>query len=117
MSYVPSPQTSSCEGHDDVNDPLLASYAGAKRRIAALEQQLQNLRDAGAKRKQLVTPLVTLILQLLTALFYGSNQVTNITRGRVICRLVSLFDSVEELIEEDDRRNSEDELDVEHTME
>jgi hypothetical protein len=30
---------------------LQATYAGAKRKIAALEQQLQNLKEAGAKRK------------------------------------------------------------------
>lgn len=30
---------------------LQATYAGAKRKIAALEQQLQNLKEAGMKRK------------------------------------------------------------------
>jgi hypothetical protein len=36
-------------------DNMRATYAGAKRRIAALEEQLQNLRDAGSKRKLYVS--------------------------------------------------------------
>lgn len=32
-------------------DSLRATYAGAKRRIAVLEQQLQVLHEAGTKRK------------------------------------------------------------------
>jgi hypothetical protein len=33
------------------NEDILATYAGAKRRIAALEQQLESLQDTSAKRK------------------------------------------------------------------
>lgn len=36
---------------DNTEDELRATYAGAKRRIAALEQQLQTLLEAGSKRK------------------------------------------------------------------
>jgi hypothetical protein len=35
----------------DNEGDMRATYAGAKRRIAALEQQLENLWDTGAKRK------------------------------------------------------------------
>jgi hypothetical protein len=34
--------------------PIVAIYAGAKRRIAALEQQLQNLQEAGTRQKSYV---------------------------------------------------------------
>jgi hypothetical protein len=37
------------DGEEDTD--IHAVYAGAKRRIAALEQQLQNIKDAGPKRK------------------------------------------------------------------
>lgn len=36
---------------DNAEDELRVTYAGAKRRIAALEQQLQTLLEAGTKRK------------------------------------------------------------------
>lgn len=45
-------------GRADLPDPetepntLQATYAGAKRRIAALEQQLVNLQEAGSQRKK-----------------------------------------------------------------
>jgi hypothetical protein len=45
-SQNPVPNT-----EDEGESNLTAVYAGAKRRIAALEQQLQNLKDAGVKRK------------------------------------------------------------------
>jgi hypothetical protein len=31
--------------------PMATAYAGARRRIAALEEQLQNIQDTGKKRK------------------------------------------------------------------
>jgi len=41
--------------HDpQTEDSLRATYAGAKRRIAVLEQQLQALHEAGTKRKSQV---------------------------------------------------------------
>lgn len=39
---------------DDNSDSLRATYAGAKRRIANLEQQLKTIQEAGAKRKSYV---------------------------------------------------------------
>lgn len=42
---------SQIESSDNTGNELRATYAGAKRRIAALEQQLQGLLDAGNKRK------------------------------------------------------------------
>lgn len=36
---------------DDEASTLRATYAGAKRRIAALEQQIQILQDGGPKKK------------------------------------------------------------------
>lgn len=39
---------------DDDDDELRATYAGAKRRIAALELQLQTYAEAGTKRKSYV---------------------------------------------------------------
>jgi hypothetical protein len=46
---------SSTPNQADCEDGIRATYAGAKRRIAALEQQLQNLKDAGSKRKLYVS--------------------------------------------------------------
>jgi hypothetical protein len=44
--------------HPD-DDNLRTTYAGAKRRIAALEEQLQNMKDAGSKCKSYcVNPFV-----------------------------------------------------------
>lgn len=37
---------------NDDTEELRATYAGAKRRIAALELQLQNYQEAGNKRKK-----------------------------------------------------------------
>jgi hypothetical protein len=54
---------------------------------------------------------------------FFSNAKSNVTQGRVICRLVSMFESVDELVEENDRRRTleaESELDEEppeHTLE
>jgi hypothetical protein len=39
----------SADQHD--NDEIHVTYAGAKRRIAALEQQLKDLQTAGTKQK------------------------------------------------------------------
>ena len=36
---------------DHYEEDLCATYSGAKRRIAALEQQLEDLQNASAKRK------------------------------------------------------------------
>lgn len=36
---------------DSADESLRATYSGAKRRIAALEQQLEDLRNAGSKHK------------------------------------------------------------------
>jgi phage-related minor tail protein len=47
----------STTNQQDGEDHIRATYAGAKRRIAALEEQLQNLRDAGVKRKSRVPVL------------------------------------------------------------
>lgn len=35
-----------------------------------------------------------------------SNAQSNVTQGRVLCRLVSMFESVDELVEESDRRHA-----------
>lgn len=37
---------------------------------------------------------------------HDSNVVSNITQGRAICRLVSMFETVDDLVEENDRRLS-----------
>jgi predicted nucleic acid-binding Zn-ribbon protein len=41
--------TSTTDQHEE--EDLRATYSGAKRRIAALEEQLEDLRNAGTKRK------------------------------------------------------------------
>lgn len=43
---------------EESNATLQATYAGAKRKIAALELQLQNVQEAGRKRKLYVDLVV-----------------------------------------------------------
>lgn len=52
--------TTGTQSPDNIPDELRATYAGAKRRIAALEQQLQTLLDAGSKRKLYVVVFFSL---------------------------------------------------------
>ena len=47
-------QNSTPDQANNEND-MRATYTGAKHRIAALEEQLQNLRDVGSKRKSYVS--------------------------------------------------------------
>lgn len=41
-----------------------------------------------------------------TDIHRGRDLPSNVTQGRVICRLVAMFDSVDELVEENDRRHA-----------
>lgn len=78
-----------------------ATYAGAKRRIAALEQQVLNLQEAGSQRKKYVVQNY----EFSVIHDYPCRQtISNVTQGRVIARLVSLFEPVEDLVDESDRR-------------
>lgn len=52
MSTQDQPPANTDINEDDVL--LRTTYAGAKRRIAALEQQLKTLQEAGTKRKSCV---------------------------------------------------------------
>jgi len=47
------------------------------------------------------------VFQLHDHLF-TRDSTSNVTQGRIICRLVSMFQSIEELIEENDRRCSQE---------
>lgn len=58
-------------------DELQATYAGAKRRIAALELQIQNYADAGNKRKSYV---------LMRLLFFLDTHLVLATLQRVLPR-------------------------------
>lgn len=77
-----------------------AIYAGAKRRIASLEQQIQTLQQAGSKRKSCVV-CILLLFMLNTC---QSDVLSNVTQGRVIHRLVSMFETLTEIVDESDRR-------------
>lgn len=91
---------------NDAAEPnaLQATYAGAKRRIATLELQIQALHAVDSQRKK----------QAGCSLFMNSGfsdlfhrvAVSDVTRGRVVTRLVSLFEPVEELVNESDRRRA-----------
>lgn len=102
---------------DGDDEQLRATYAGAKRRIAALELQLQTYQEAGSKRKKYVLSCVSSVL--FDDIFVSSDIVTSVNQGRVICRLVSMFDSVDFLVDESDRRRAlvEDMLDNDETPE
>lgn len=47
--------STSTDQPDSADEILRATFAGAKRRIAALEQQLEDLRNAGSKHKSYST--------------------------------------------------------------
>lgn len=100
-------------GNED--EELRATYAGARRRIATLEQQLQAFAEVGNKRKSYIFICFLAYLILLDC----SDTTTGITQGRVLCRLVSMFDSVDTLVDENDRRRTlmMDMEDVEETLE
>ena len=89
------------------DDDLRATYAGAKRRIAALEQQLEDLQNADNKRKSYDFHLLKTFKSRLTDKNCCGRVITsNISYGRIIPRLVSLFQTTEELVEESDRRHA-----------
>lgn len=50
MSSLSNPMNSA----EEPSTALQATYAGAKRKILALEMQVQNLQEAGSKRKSYV---------------------------------------------------------------
>lgn len=50
---------------DDNADSLRATYAGAKCRIATLEQQLKTMKEAGTKRKLYVLSPLPYVLILI----------------------------------------------------
>lgn len=77
-----------------------ALYAGAKRRIASLEQQIQTLQQVGSKRKSYV---ICILLRLMFN-YCQSDVLSNVTQGRVIHRLVSMFETLTEIVDESDRR-------------
>jgi len=85
-----------------LEDDFRAIYSGAKRRIAALEQELVNLQNAGAKRKSCSSPQLYMFLE--SDILANRDLTSNITLGRVIPRLVSMFQSIDELVDENDRR-------------
>lgn len=95
--------------HVNEAEALRATYAGAKRKIAMLEEQVQNLQEMGTKPKSYV--LFTCSCFLVVSHQQALRDITSsVTRGRVICRLISLFESVDELVDEHDRRRA-DEID------
>jgi hypothetical protein len=52
MSTAAESSTTDTTNHSsETEESLRTTYAGAKRRIAVLEQQLQTLQEAGTKRK------------------------------------------------------------------
>lgn len=87
------------DGEED-NDSLTAIHAGAKRRIASLEDQLASLQEAVTKRKSYVTQFICFPSWYSQC---SSDVVSNVTQGRAICRLVSMFETVDDLVEENDR--------------
>jgi hypothetical protein len=90
---------------DSADESLRATYSGAKRKIAALEQQLEDLRNAGSKHKSYVPFIIARWSYQLVSVCY-SNTVSNITQGRIIPRLVSTFQPIDELVDENDRRHA-----------
>lgn len=48
---LPDPNLANATNHNDEEESLRITYAGAKRRIAALEHQLQTIQGSETKRK------------------------------------------------------------------
>jgi hypothetical protein len=87
--------------------------ARQKRKIAALEEKLQTLESGQAFKRRYVR-------HLHSVLFIQYNfRETNyyMAKGRAIRRIVSLFDNIEDLISENDRRCEVDNGDENTTAE
>lgn len=86
------------ESYSDNEDD--AAIVRAKRRIAALEQEVEILRASNKRAKPYV---FSLLLTWYFMLNVHRQTDSNVHKGRVIHRLVSLFDGLEDLIAENDR--------------
>jgi hypothetical protein len=98
MSLLPSVTDNSAQ---DNLASIQATYAGAKRRIATLEQQLKISREERTKQKSYVNMFLCSDTNTKP---YNRDINPQVTQGRAICRLVSLFEPVEALVDESDRR-------------
>jgi hypothetical protein len=85
----------------DNEGDMHAMYAGAKQQIAALEQQLENLQDMGAKHK---SSDLWFFHHLTWNWSCNRELASNVTQEQVIGCLVSMFQSIKELVDENDHR-------------
>jgi hypothetical protein len=84
----------------------VSAEARAKRRIAALEEELQTMQRERGTKQRFVTHVMLLAPCLL---LIDSHRKTTyyVSQGRAIRRMVVLFTSLEDLIAENDRRYEE----------
>jgi hypothetical protein len=82
-----------------------STEARAKRRIAALEEELETMKqDRGTKQRFAMSPFLNLCLLLIES---RRKTTYYVAQGRAIRRMVVLYTSLEDLIAENDRRYEE----------
>lgn len=82
-----------------------STAARAKRRIVALEEELENMKqDKGTKQRFVKSPLLHLCFLLIE---FRRKTTYYVAQGRAIRRMVVLYTSLEDLIAENDRRYEE----------
>jgi hypothetical protein len=81
-----------------------SAEARAKRRIAALEEELEIAKQERGTKQRFVSLLLTICLLLIDL---QRKTTYFVSQGRVIRRMVALYISLEDLIAENDRRCEE----------
>jgi hypothetical protein len=118
MSESQSRSAASESEHDRLNQtypaaPIIPDLSGAvptstearaKRRIAALEDELQQMKQEKGKKKRFVTHCLRRCLLLI---HFQRKTTYYIAQGRAIRRTTVLYSSLEDLIAENDRRYEE----------
>lgn len=82
--------------------------ARAKRRIAALEEELQTMKQERGTKQRFVT---NYFCGYSRSLIFKRKTTYYVAQGRVVCRMVILYTSLEDLVAENDRRYKEDLVD------
>jgi hypothetical protein len=99
-------QQGECNGHSQAADA--SALARQRRRIAQLEERLEAF-ESGRTAKERYGGMKIIWLTLLT---FCRQSNYFMAQGRAIRRVVTLFDNVEDLVTENDRRHEDDDEDT-----
>jgi hypothetical protein len=108
MSVEPSDEAHTFAVPDASGVVPTSTEARAKRRIAALEEEIQTMRQEKGKKQRFVAYHFTHCLFLTD---YQRKTTYYVAQGRAIRRMSVLYTNIEDLIAENDRRYEETTLD------